>query len=68
MIENKKLEIRIPMKHGQNVRVEISKNERCCGNCCSFTNEDIYGYGYCEHYENPTECFDSCGDFDWLNT
>ena len=30
--------------------------EPCCGNCVSFTNESVYGDGFCCDKEECTDC------------
>lgn len=35
-------------------------NERCCGNCISFTDEDAYGEGLCCENEGGTVCWGYC--------
>lgn len=35
-------------------------NERCCGNCISFTNEDAFGEGLCCEDEGGTVCWGYC--------
>ena len=32
--------------------------EPCCGNCISFTNEGIYGDGFCCDKEEGTVCWE----------
>lgn len=36
----------------------MSKEERCCGNCCFFKHEDTDGWGIC--YQDPLSKFCNC--------
>ena len=47
--------------------MENEDNERCCGNCISFTNEDVYGVGWCSNNEHESSC-DLVGDEHELET
>lgn len=40
--------------------MENEDNERCCGNCISFTDEDAYGEGLCCENEGGTVCWGYC--------
>lgn len=33
---------------------------RHCGSCIHFTNEDIYGDGWCDKYDVPSRCGNEC--------
>lgn len=34
--------------------------ERCCGNCHRFDNEDVYGVGWCSNNEHESSCDQVC--------
>lgn len=36
------------------------KNERCCGNCATFSNEDANGVGWCDNKNKPRSCYQFC--------
>ena len=36
------------------------KEPPCCGNCVSFTNESVYGDGFCCDKEKCTDCGKWC--------
>lgn len=36
------------------------KNERCCGNCATFSNEDANGVGWCDKKNKPRSCYQYC--------
>ena len=36
------------------------KNERCCGNCATFSNEDANGVGWCDKKNKPRSCYQFC--------
>ena len=38
----------------------MNKEEKCCGNCHWFDNEDIYGVGWCINNEHETSCDKVC--------
>ena len=38
-----------------------NKEERCCGNCFWFDNEDICGIGWCCYYDHESSCDLVCG-------
>lgn len=38
----------------------MNKEEKCCGNCHWFGNEDIYGVGWCIKNEHETSCDKVC--------
>lgn len=40
--------------------MEYEDNERCCGNCISFTDEDAFGDGLCCEDEGGTVCWGYC--------
>lgn len=40
--------------------MEYEDNERCCGNCISFTDEDAFGEGLCCEDEGGTVCWGYC--------
>ena len=35
-------------------------NERCCGNCISFKDEDAIGIGWCDKKNKPRSCYQFC--------
>lgn len=41
-------------------------NDKCCGNCKHFTNEDVDGWGTCEFHQ-VTKCDDKCGYHSFRN-
>ena len=40
----------------------MEKEERCCGNCHWFCNEDVYGVGWCSNNENESSCDQVCNE------
>lgn len=36
------------------------ENERCCGNCATFSNEDANGVGWCDNKNKPRSCYQFC--------
>ena len=40
----------------------MEKEERCCGNCHWFDNEDIYGVGWCSNNEHESSCDKVCNE------
>jgi len=40
------------------------ENEKCCGNCDYFTDEDSNGNGWCGLYDWETFCDESCDEFE----
>lgn len=40
--------------------MEYEDNERCCGNCISFTDEDAIGLGWCDKKNKPRSCYQFC--------
>ena len=34
----------------------MKKEEKCCGNCHWFDNEDVYGVGWCSNNEHESSC------------
>ncbi len=40
------------------------KEERCCGNCHWFDNEDVYGVGWC-HNEHESSCDQVCDEHEF---
>lgn len=39
---------------------EENGNERCCGNCVTFSNEDANGDGWCDKKNKPRSCCQYC--------
>lgn len=40
-----------------------NNEEKCCGSCALFSNEDIDGYGNCMFHLEPAHCSESCEDY-----
>lgn len=40
----------------------MKKEERCCGNCHWFDNEDVYGVGWCSNNEHESSCDQVCDE------
>ena len=40
--------------------MENEDNERCCGNCISFKDEDAIGIGWCDKKNKPRSCYQFC--------
>ena len=38
----------------------VLKEQRCCGNCHWFDNEDVYGVGWCSNNERESSCDQVC--------
>ena len=38
----------------------MEKDERCCGNCATFSNEDTNGVGWCDKKNKPRSCYQFC--------
>ena len=66
--KKKKLETYNTSVRQKNKRIEEPEDERYCGNCCMFIEENVNGGGYCNHMEIPTSCASCCFDWDWLNS
>ena len=64
----KRLEKHSPSARQKNKQIYAPKNDRCCGNCRVYSNEDAIGKGWCNHFEMETFCDMVCGDWGWLNT
>ena len=43
----------------------MEKEERCCGNCHWFGNEDVYGVGWCGNNEHESSCGQVCDEHDF---
>ena len=41
------------------------KEERCCGNCHWFDNEDVYGVGWCSNNEHESSCDQVCDEHEF---
>lgn len=39
--------------------------ERCCGNCHRFDNEDVYGVGWCSNNEHESSCDQVCDEHEF---
>jgi len=67
--KKKKLQSYSSSERQQNKRFAVSEDERCCGQCCVFSDEDATGNGWCGHYDIPTTCSTTCcEDYEWLNS
>lgn len=42
-------------------------NDKCCGGCVHFRNEDIEGRGWCYKRDTARHCSDSCGYYERYN-
>ena len=40
----------------------MEKEEKCCGNCIWFDNEDVYGVGWCSNNEHESSCDQVCDE------
>lgn len=43
----------------------MEKEERCCGNCIWFDNEDVYGVGWCSNNEHESSCDLVCDEHEF---
>lgn len=43
----------------------MKKNEKCCGNCHWFDNEDVYGVGWCCNNEHESSCDQVCDEHEF---
>ena len=43
----------------------MKNNERCCGNCRWFDNEDVYGVGWCSNNEHESSCDLVCDEHEF---
>lgn len=43
----------------------MEKEERCCGNCHWFGNEDVYGVGWCYNNEHESSCDQVCDEHEF---
>lgn len=43
----------------------MKKNEKCCGNCHWFGNEDVYGVGWCRNNEHESSCDQVCDEHEF---
>lgn len=43
----------------------VLKEQRCCGNCHWFDNEDVYGVGWCSNNERESSCDQVCGEYEF---
>ena len=53
-----------PSDRQKNKRVEAPDEERCCGNCNSFIDEDSEGLGWCTVYDWHTTCTMWCEEWE----
>nr|UWG84264.1 MAG: Protein of unknown function (DUF2829) [Bacteriophage sp.] len=45
--------------------LRMKKNEKCCGNCHWFDNEDVYGVGWCSNNEHESSCDQVCDEYEF---
>ena len=43
----------------------MNKEEKCCGNCIWFDNEDVYGVGWCSNNEHESSCDQLCDEHEF---
>ncbi len=43
----------------------MKKEEKCCGNCHWFDNEDVYGVGWCCNNEHQSSCDKVCSEHEF---
>lgn len=43
----------------------MNKEEKCCGNCHWFDNEDVYGVGWCSNNEHESSCELVCDEHEF---
>lgn len=43
-------------RNGKIKTVQRMNEEKCCGNCIWFDNEDVYGVGWCSNNEHESSC------------
>ena len=43
----------------------VLKEQRCCGNCHWFDNEDVYGVGWCSNNERESSCDQVCSEYEF---
>lgn len=43
----------------------MKEEERCCGNCHWFGNEDVYGAGWCSNNEHESSCDQVCDEHEF---
>ena len=43
----------------------MNKEERCCGNCFWFDNEDAFGVGWCCNHGHESSCDLVCNDHEF---
>lgn len=68
IIEQLQEEVRLLTEENKLLRESIKRyiymkkenEEPCCGNCVSFTNESVYGDGFCCDKEECTDCGKWC--------
>ena len=41
----------------------MEQEEKCCGNCHWFDNEDVYGVGWCSNNEHESSCDLVCDEY-----
>lgn len=44
--------------------MDEDEQEKCCGNCAFFRNEDACGNGWCSENECETTCGETCGNWE----
>ena len=45
--------------------MENEDNERCCGNCYYFENEDACGVGWCCNNDHESSCDQVCDEHEF---
>jgi hypothetical protein len=59
----KKLEAHNAATRQKNKQIEVPYNDRFCGNCARFEDEDARGLGNCEFHKFLTGCGMWCEDW-----
>ena len=65
MEENKVLTITVSKKWFDMVISGKKNEEKCCGNCHWFGNEDVYGVGWCSNNEHESSCDLVCDEHEF---
>ena len=53
---------RFPKSEFEREGLQRMKEQRCCGNCHWFDNEDVYGVGWCSNNEHESSCDQVCDE------
>lgn len=43
----------------------MNEEEKCCGNCHWFADEDAYGVGWCSNNEHESSCDQVCSEHEF---